>query len=118
MNALLVRSLLGDGEFVRLMHKKLAAAWLKKFESCLHAAAKAGEMHEVPLRRDLCVWFVQHTAFSLMLHLQPKVPAVNYKIPKEELVSQATWFALLGIGLKDEAVRRYYSPKALRLLAS
>jgi hypothetical protein len=46
------------------------------------------------------------------------VPAVNYKIPKEELVSQATWFALLGIGLKDEAVRRYYSPKALRLLAS
>lgn len=118
MNALLVRSLLGDGEFVRLMHKKLAAAWLKKFEACLHAAAKAGEMHEVPLRRDLCVWFVQHTAFSLMLHLQPKVPAVNYKVPKEELVSQATWFALLGIGLKDEAVRRYYSPKALRLLAS
>jgi hypothetical protein len=24
----------------------------------------------------------------------------------------------LGIGIKEEAVRRYYSPKALRLLAS
>jgi len=118
MNALLVRSLLGDGEFVRLMHKKLASAWLKKFEACLHASAKAGEMHDVPIRRELCVWFVQHTAFSLMLHLQPKVPAVNYKVSKEELVSQATWFALLGIGLKEEAARRYYSPKALRLLAS
>ena len=118
MNALLVRSLLGDGEFVRLMHKKLASAWLKKFEACLHASAKAGEMHDVPIRRDLCVWFVQHTAFSLMLHLQPKVPAVNYKVSKEELVSQATWFALLGIGLKEDAARRYYSPKALRLLAS
>jgi len=118
MNALLVRSLLGDGEFVRLMHKKLAAAWLKKFEACLHAAAKAGETNDVPLRRDLCVWFVQHTAFSLMLHLQPKEPAINYKVAREELVSQATWFALLGIGLKEEAVRRYYSPKALRLLAS
>lgn len=118
MNALLVRSLLGDGEFVRLMHKKLASAWLKKFEACLHASAKAGEMHDVPIRRDLCVWFVQHTAFSLMLHLQPKVPAVNYKVSREELVSQATWFALLGIGLKEDAARRYYSPKALRLLAS
>lgn len=118
MNALLVRSLLGDGEFVRLMHKKLAAAWLKKFDACLHAAAKAGETNDVPLRRDLCVWFVQHTAFSLMLHLQPKEPAINYKVAREELVSQATWFALLGIGLKEEAVRRYYSPKALRLLAS
>ena len=118
MNVLLVRSLLGDGEFVRLMHKKLASAWLKKFEACLVAAAKAGETHEVPLRRDLCVWFVQHVAFSLMLHLQPKTPAVNYKVSKEELVSQATWFGLLGIGLKQEAVRRYYSPKALQLLGS
>lgn len=118
MNALLVRSLLGDGEFVRLMHKKLAAAWLKKFEACLHAAAKVGEMNDVPIRRNLCVWFVQHTAFSLMLHLQPKEPAIDYKVSREELVAQATWFALLGIGLKEDAVRRYYSPKALRLLAS
>ncbi|HMF50343.1 MAG TPA: hypothetical protein VK603_16945, partial [Candidatus Saccharimonadales bacterium] len=116
--ALLVRSLLGDGEFVRLMHKKLAAAWLKKFEACLNAAAKAREMNDVPIRRDLCVWFVQHVAFSLMLHLQPKVAAVDYKVSKEELVSQATWFALLGVGLKEEAARRYYSPKALQLLAS
>ena len=118
LNSLLVRSLLGDGEFVRLMHKKLAAAWLKKFEACLQAAAKAGEMREVPIRHDLCVWLVQHVAFSLMLHLQPKVPVVNYKVSREELVSQATWFGLLGIGIKEEAVRRYYSPKALRLLAS
>lgn len=118
LNSLLVRSLLGDGEFVRLMHRKLAAAWLKKFEACLHAAAKAGELHEVPIRRDLCVWLVQHVAFSLMLHLQPKVPAINYKMSKEELVSQATWFALLGIGVKQDAARRYYSPKALHLLAS
>jgi len=118
LNSLLVRSLLGDGEFVRLMHRKLAAAWLKKFDACLHAAAKAGEIHEVPVRRDLCVWLVQHVAFSLMLHLQPKIPAINYKVSREELVSQATWFALLGIGVKQEAARRYYSPKALHLLAS
>ena len=118
LNSLLVRNLLGDGEFVRLMHRKLAAAWLKKFDACLHAAAKAGEIHEVPVRRDLCVWLVQHVAFSLMLHLQPKIPAINYKVSREELVSQATWFALLGIGVKQEAARRYYSPKALHLLAS
>jgi AcrR family transcriptional regulator len=118
LNSLLVRSLLGDGEFVRLMHRKLAAAWLKKFDACLHAAAKAGEMHDVPIRRNLCVWLVQHVAFSLMLHLQPKIPAIDYKVSREELVSQATWFALLGIGVKQEAARRYYSPKALHLLAS
>jgi len=52
------------------------------------------------------------------LHLQPKKPAVDYKVSNEELVAQATWFGLLGIGLKEEAVRRYYSPKALRLLTN
>jgi AcrR family transcriptional regulator len=118
LNSLLVRSLLDDGELVRLMHKKLASAWLKKFEACLEAAAKSGEMHDVPIRKDISVWFVQHVAFSLMLHLRPKVPAVNYKVSREELVSQATWFGLLGVGLTEEAVRRYYSPKALQLLAS
>jgi AcrR family transcriptional regulator len=118
LNSLLVRSLLGDGEFVRLMHRKLATAWLKKFEACLHAAARAGEMHDVPIRRNLCVWLVQHVAFSLMLHLQPKIPAIDYKVPREELVAQATWFALLGIGVKQRVARRYYSPKALHLLAS
>ena len=118
MNTLLVRSLLGDGEFVRLMHKKLAAAWLKKFQACLQAAAKSGDLQNVPVRRDLCVWFVQHVAFSLMMHLRPEIPAINYQISREELVSQATWFALLGIGLKEDAVKRHYSPKALMLLAS
>jgi len=118
LNSLLVRSLLGDGELVRLMHKKLAAAWLTKFEACLDAAAGAGEMHDTPIRHDLGVWFVQHVAFSLMLHLRPEVPAVDYKVAREELVSQATWFALLGLGLKEEAVRRYYSPKALQLLTN
>ena len=34
------------------------------------------------------------------------------------MLAQATWFGLLGIGLKQEAIRRYYNPKALRLLAS
>src|SRR5512132_3176393 len=101
LNSLLVRSLLGDGELVRLMHKKLAAAWLKKFEACLQAAAKSGELNDLPIRKDICVWFVQHVAFSLMLHLRPKIPAINYQISREELVSQATWFALLGIGLKE-----------------
>jgi hypothetical protein len=84
----------------------------------LDAASAAGEMHDTPIRHDLGVWFVQHVAFSLMLHLRPPVPAVDYKVARDELVSQATWFALLGLGLKEEAVRRYYSPKALQLLAS
>jgi AcrR family transcriptional regulator len=118
LHGLLVRSLLEDGAFVRMTHEKFAGPWIRKFGACLNKAAKAGELREVPVRGDLRVWFVHHVGFSLMLHLRPPIPAVDYKTSMNALVEQATWFALLGIGLKDETIKRYYSPKALSLLAS
>ena len=117
MNCLIARSLLEDGAFVRLTHKKFASAWIAKFDACLKEARRAGELRQTPVRRDLRVWFVHHLAFSLMLHLHPKVPAINYKASKEALIEQAAWFALLGVGLKEEAIKRYYSPTALSLWA-
>jgi AcrR family transcriptional regulator len=116
LNCLLVRSLLEDGALVRLTHKKFASAWVAKFEACVKEAVKAGEIGETPIRRDLRVWFVHHLAFSLMLHLHPKVPAIDYNVSKDALVEQATWFALRGVGLGEEVIRRYYNPKALSLL--
>lgn len=116
LNCLLVRSLLDDGALVRLTHKKFASAWITKFEACLKEAIKLGDVRQSPMRRNLRVWFVHHIAFSLMLHLHPKVPAIDYKVSKDELVEQATWFALLGVGLREESIKRYYNPKALSLL--
>ena len=117
MDRLTVRSLLEDGTFVRLTHKKFAPAWLAKFEQCLKAAAKAGDLQESPVRGDLRAWFVHHIAFGLMVHLHPAVPAVNYKVSKDMLLEQAVRFALLGAGVKEDAIKRYYNPKTLLLLA-
>ena len=116
LNCLLARSLLDDGALVRLTHKKFASAWITKFEACLKEAVKLGDLRESRMRRNLGVWFVHHIAFSLMLHLHPKVPAIDYKVSKDELVEQATWFGLLGVGLREESIKRYYNPKALSLL--
>ena len=118
LNILQVRSLLADGEFVRIRHKRFAPAWIAKFDECLKHAAEAGDLREAPMRRDLRVWFVQHIAFSLMLNLHPKVPAIDYDADRETLIEQATWFALLGVGLEERAIRRYFDPKALALLTS
>lgn len=117
MDRLSVRSLLDDGAFIKLTHKKFAPAWIAKFEACLKAAAKAGELHEIPLRPDLRAWLVHHIAFALMLHLHPEPPAVDYKVSKQALIEQAVRFALLGVGVKEQAIKRYYNPKALALLA-
>ena len=114
---LAVRSLLEDGEFMRASLKPFASAWVAIFEECLKAAAKFGDLREFPMSHDLRAWFVHHIAFALMLHLYPKVPAIDYKVPKETLIEQAVHFALRGVGLKDEAINRYYDPESLRLLA-
>jgi AcrR family transcriptional regulator len=116
LNCLLVRSLLEDGALVRLTHKKFARAWVAKFEACVNEAVKSGDLGETRIRRDLRVWFVHHIAFSLMLHLHPKVPAIDYNVSKDALVEQATWFALRGVGLGEESIKRHYNSKALSLL--
>jgi AcrR family transcriptional regulator len=117
LDRLAVRSLLEDGQFVRVAHRKFTDAWVAKFEECLKAAAKSGELQENPVRRDLRAWFVHHIAFALMLHLHPKIPAVNYKLSRETLIEQAVRFALYGAGLTAKAVQHHYHPKALSLLA-
>jgi hypothetical protein len=115
MNCLIARSLLEDGEFVRLT-LKVRERMDREIRGMLKEALRQ-ELREPPIRPDLRVWFVQHLGFSLMLHLYPKKPAINYKASKEALIEQATWFALLGVGLKEEAINRHYNPSALALLA-
>jgi AcrR family transcriptional regulator len=118
MHRLALRSLLEDADFVRLGAKRFGASWIRKVESCITAAVKAGDLKATPIRRDLRAWFVHHLAFALMLHLQPKVPPIDYGIPRSTLVVQAVWFLLRGMGLKEEAIRRHYHPEALARLTS
>jgi AcrR family transcriptional regulator len=114
MDRLAVQSLLADGEFLRRTIKKVADTWIRKFEECVTAASESGDLRETPVRVSLRFWFTHHIAFSLMLHLDlPEDPALNYKASTDKLIEQAVWFALSGIGMKEESIKRHYNPKAL-----
>jgi AcrR family transcriptional regulator len=115
-NRLMVRSLAEDGEFARLLFRRLTINWIPKIEECLKAAVAAGEAVNGRVVPRLAGWFTHHLAEVLMLHLLPATAVVDYGMPRDKLVEQAVWFALRGIGLKDEAIQRYYNPKALALL--
>jgi len=52
-----------------------------------------------------------------MTYLLPDNPVVDYRVPREKLVEQIVWFTLRGMGLKEEAIKRHYNPKALALFA-
>jgi AcrR family transcriptional regulator len=113
---LMLRSLLEDGEFARFFLERASGCWLTKVEECLKAAVAAGEAVASPVQPRLASWFAEHLAVTIMTRLRPAAPVVDYGISRKQLVEQAVWFALRGMGLTDEAVRRYYNPKALRLL--
>ncbi|HTG00774.1 MAG TPA: TetR/AcrR family transcriptional regulator [Nitrospirota bacterium] len=114
MERLAVQSLLSDGEFLRMSISNVADTWVRKFEDCLTAAADAGDLRETPVRSNLRLWFAHHIAFSLMLHLRlPSVPAIDYQVSKDELIEQASWFTLMGLGMKEEAIKRLYDVKSI-----
>jgi AcrR family transcriptional regulator len=113
---LMLRSLLEDGEFARFFLERVVARPVTKVEECLRAAVAAGEAVAGPVQPRLAGWFFEHLASTLMTCLRPATPVVDYGVPRKQLVEQAVWFALRGMGLTDETIRRYYNPKALRLL--
>src|SRR5262249_43178557 len=114
---LMLRSLAENGEFARHILQQKAAGWIEKFEEGMKVAAAAGEAHPGPVQPRLGGWFVHHLAVMTMTYLLPDNPAVDYGVPREKLVEQIVWFTLRGMGLKEEAIRRHYNPKALALFA-
>lgn len=112
---LMLRSFLEDGEFARIVLERKCACWVKKAQECLQAAIAAGEAVASPVQPRLASWFVEHLAVTIMARLRPMPPIVDYGVSHKQLVEQAAWFALRGMGLTDETIKRYYNPKALHL---
>jgi hypothetical protein len=114
-NRLMLRSLMEDGEFARLFLQGMPSQWVGKVEECIKAAIAADDAVDGPVRPSLRGWFAQHLAAMIMNNLRPAKPVVDYGVSRDKLVEQAVWFTLRGMGLKEEAIKRYYNPKALAL---
>jgi AcrR family transcriptional regulator len=117
MNRLMLRSLMEDGEFARVILQSKASCWIAKVEECMRAAQAAGDLSVSPLSPNLGAWFVHHLAVMIMIHLRPPTPAVDYGLPRDRIAEQVVWFALRGLGLSEDCIRRYYNPKAFALLS-
>ena len=71
-------------------------------------AAASGDLREYPRTPHLCAWLLHYTALGLMLHASSRNP-IDYKVPKHTLVRETVCFALRGIGLREESIKRYYA---------
>ena len=114
-NRLMLRSFAEDGEFARLLLRRLATGWVPKIEECVKVAVAAGEAVAGPVHPNLGAWFTHHLAAMIVVNQLPEKPVAEYAGPQDKLVEQAVWFALRGIGLTEEAIKRHYNPKAMAL---
>jgi len=110
---LMINSFLEDGTFARLLYKNRFDCFCEQMESCLDAAIAAGEAVGTPISRGNRARFAHHVgAWIALVHL-PARPAIAYKVSREELLHEAIWFVLRGMGMTDKAIATYYNPKAL-----
>jgi AcrR family transcriptional regulator len=116
ISRLMMHSILEDGVFARGFIKRFEGGWLSKFEQCIEAAREAGDLVDSPVPGRLRGWFVHHLVVMILIQWTPGVPVASYGVSREELVPNVVWFALRGIGVKDEAILRYFDPRALALL--
>jgi AcrR family transcriptional regulator len=114
---LMLRSLAEDGEFARIVLRRAATEWTPRVEECVKAAVAAGEAVAAPVRPGLGGWFIHHLAVMIKIYFLPAEPVVDYGVSREKLIEQTVWFALRGVGLKEEVIKRHYNAKALALFA-
>lgn len=107
LKRIMVQSLMTDGNFARTFYQAYIEPNLPLIERCLEAAEKAGDMVPVPVTNRHKLLFAHHLAVALSLFMLPEKPVVEYGSTPEERIKEAAWYALRGMGLKDQVLKKY-----------
>ena len=112
---MILNSCLGDGSFTRFLFHNHFAENLSRMVEFVDAALAAGDLAPSPVsKRNLLLFAHQLAIMVATMHL-PDKPVVNYEASREEVLNQAVWFALRGLGMREESIKRFYNSKSLSL---
>ncbi|MFO0927645.1 MAG: helix-turn-helix domain-containing protein [Gemmataceae bacterium] len=114
-NRMILRSLAEDGSFARLLLQPITTSFLPRIEACLRAAAATGDAGGDP-EGPLGGWLVYNLAAMTSFLSTPTTPVVDFDDCPSRLTRQIVCFALRGLGLHEDAIRRHYPPEPLSAL--
>jgi TetR/AcrR family transcriptional regulator, transcriptional repressor of aconitase len=100
---LMVTSHLDDGEFARLIYKKIGNLIGPVFTASLARAVKAGDASRIGYEPLNLFWFAHHTVLMATLARLSSVPSLSYG-NAADLERQLCEFILRGIGLNEAAI--------------
>ena len=113
---LMAISHLNDGEFARLLYKKVGALIGAVFVASLDRAVAAGDARRCAGDPLNLFWFAHHTVLMAALTRLPPVPCLAYG-DAPELDRQLSEFVLRGIGLRDDTIERHFKTEREPALA-
>jgi len=113
IHRLMIQSLLEDGEFTRSFNEPRFKQMVPHIEASASAAREAGEMVDMPMTDSERLWFPHHLSVGLRLASLPENQVFDYDTQPPQRKLNAVWFSLRGMGLTDEAIKRYFKPDIL-----
>jgi TetR/AcrR family transcriptional regulator, transcriptional repressor of aconitase len=100
---LMLTSHLDDGEFARLIYRKIEGLIGPVFTASLQRAVEAGDAIEIGREPMNLFWFAHHTVLMATLARMPSTPCLSYG-GATDLERQLCKFILRGIGLNENAI--------------
>ena len=110
---MILNSCLEDGTFTRFLFQNRFSENLSRIVDCMKAAKEAGDLVQSPISEENRLLFSHHLALMIAAMQLPKEQVIDYGASPEELVNQAVWFALRGLGLRETAIEAHFNPKAM-----
>jgi AcrR family transcriptional regulator len=106
----MAQSLLEDGEFAREFQDARMAPFIPDLERLIAAAVAAGDMVDEPAHARARIIICQHLACgTAFMSMPPKSPH-DYGATRAQVNHETVLFALRGMGLKEEAIRKHFEP--------
>src|SRR6516225_95542 len=113
---LVLHSFLEDGEYARELFDRIFERVHPLFAASIEAATTAGDLKSGSIASANRFWFGQHVAAMVAFVLLPGRASVPYQGEPAELVDEATWFILRGIGMREAAISTALAADAHRPL--
>jgi AcrR family transcriptional regulator len=101
---LVLHSFLEDGEYARELFDTIFERVNPLFVASIEAAAAAGDLRPEPIVSANRFWFGHHVVAMVAFVFLPGRAWVPYQGTVSDLVDEASWFILRGIGMRDAAI--------------
>jgi len=103
-------SLAGDGSYASLIYRRSQRLNAKIMDTTYAASRADGGMTGEPLDVPTAAMFIEHVGTMLAAIGTLPLATQPYGVSGPELVRQATWFCLRGIGMDDRTIRDHLAP--------